>query len=40
MECGFCAKRIGKFIAVIKGEEVHICQVCNKRWQLDVKVVA
>jgi hypothetical protein len=40
MNCGFCAKRIGKLIAIIQGKEVRICQVCNKRWQLDVKVVA
>ena len=40
MECGFCAKRIGKLIAIIQNKEIHICQVCNKRWQLDGKVVA
>jgi hypothetical protein len=40
MECGFCAKRFGKFVAIIQGKEITICSTCNQRWQLDVKAVA
>ena len=37
MKCGFCAKRISKFIVSIQGKDIHICQICNQRWQLQVK---
>lgn len=37
MNCDFCAKRIGEFIVIIQNKQVHICQTCNKKWQLDVK---
>jgi hypothetical protein len=40
MKCDFCAKRIGRFIAIIQGKETHICQTCNQRWQLHTKAGA
>jgi len=40
MKCGFCAKRISKFIVLVQGKDIHICQTCNNRWQLSVKADA